>query len=230
MEGMKLKPSQIYREASNVWRDTEDWSKALGMEVRLITLNFNSCSYSTIGETYLWRKYEWYNLVKATQGQEQADREVAPVTMIKLAEDFNLTPEEYESLAQIELILNKKHPVMFCAQSGLAQYLVQRIDQIQPEYKAIQCLELIWNDWFVYDPSNASESTAMEVLVKEASTSASEISALHTKSVFMAFTKFWEVLVKWKLRKVATLRKSATSKMQGQPKPTTTYQPLFEDR
>ena len=76
MEGMKLKPSQIYREASNVWRDTEDWSKALGMEVRLITLNFDSCSYSTIGETYLWRKYEWYNLVKTTQGQEQADREV----------------------------------------------------------------------------------------------------------------------------------------------------------
>ena len=109
MEGMKVKPSQIYREASNVWREREDWSKALGMEVRLITLNLDTCSnYSTIGETYLWRKFEWYNLVKATQGQEQADQDVAPVTMIKLAEDFNLTPEEYESLAQIELILNKK--------------------------------------------------------------------------------------------------------------------------
>ena len=86
----KLRPSQIFKEAKNIYQEIQDWPKVLGIEIRVIVPNLKTCEYSSIGEAYLWSKFEWYNRVKAKQGQQQADQIVAPVTMIKLAKDYNL--------------------------------------------------------------------------------------------------------------------------------------------
>ena len=220
----KLRPSQIFNEAKNIYQVIQDWPKALGIEVRVIASNLETCDHSSLGEAYLWSKFEWYNLVKAKQGQQQADQIVAPVTMIKLAKQYNLAAKEYAALAQIEMILIKRHPTMFSIQPELVQCLVKQIDEIRPEYSAIQFFEIIWNNWFVedlneticsaskiskeandnlqpvHDSSGPMSLDRLEKVVSEASKSASEITELDTKRVFSAFATFWEALVKLKLR------------------------------
>ena len=241
----KLRPSQIFKEAKNIYQEIQDWPKVLGIEIRLIVPNLKTCEYSSVGEAYLWSKFEWYNQVKAKQGQQQADQIVAPVTMIKLAKDYNLTAKEYEALAQIEMILIKKHPAMFCTQPELVQCLVKQIDEIRPEHSAIQFFEIIWNNWFVedlnesncsaskmseetkdnlqpsHDPSGPMSLDRLEMVVSEATKSASEISEHDTKCVFSAFAKFWEALVKFKLRMAVNSERSSEIKASSIPQETT---------